>query len=100
MVYTAQSQSLAALEMLVHVDSSELPGKYVLIGEDFDPALARPVELSVLPRHWRSDPPPPEVRAIGDNSILAGVSLCCRFRVPWSREKQFPLNPAHKDFAH
>jgi RES domain-containing protein len=100
MVYTAQSQSLAALEMLVHVDSSELLGKYVLIGVEFDPALVRPVELSVLPRHWRSDPPPPEVRAIGDNWILAGSSAV--LQVPSALvpgENNFLLNPAHKDFA-
>jgi RES domain-containing protein len=50
-VYTAQSQSLAALEMLVHLDSSELLEKYVLIGVEFDPSLIRLVELSALPRH-------------------------------------------------
>ena len=57
-VYTAQSQSLAALEMLVHLDSSELLQKYVLIGVEFDESLIMPVEPSALPRHWRSDPPP------------------------------------------
>ena len=40
-VYTAQSQSLAALEMLVHLDSSELLAKYVLIGVEFDQALIK-----------------------------------------------------------
>jgi RES domain-containing protein len=63
-VYTAQSQSLAALEMLVHLDSSELLEKYVLIGVEFDPSLIRLVELSALPRQWTPDPPPPEVRSV------------------------------------
>lgn len=98
-VYTAQSQSLAALEMLVHLDSSELLAKYVLIGVEFDQKLVRPVELSVLPRHWRSDPPPPEVRAIGDDWILAGSSAV--LQVPSALvpgENNFLLNPANGDF--
>ena len=70
-VYTAQSQSLAALEMLVHLDSSELLQKYVLIGVEFDESLIMSVESSALPRHWRSDPPPAEVRSIGDDWVHA-----------------------------
>jgi len=99
-VYTAQSQSLAALEMLVHLDSSELLEKYALIGVEFDQSLVRPVEPSALPRHWRSDPPPPEIRSIGDNWILAGSSAV--LQVPSAMvpgEHNFLLNPEHQDFA-
>jgi RES domain-containing protein len=98
-VYTAQSQSLAALEMLVHLDSSELLAKYVLIGVELDQALIKPVDLTALPRHWRSDPPPPEVRAVGDEWILAGSSPV--LQVPSALvpgESNFLLNPAHGDF--
>ena len=35
-VYTAQSQSLAALEILVHLDNPDLLQKYALIGVDID----------------------------------------------------------------
>ena len=52
-VYTAQSQSLAALEMLVHLDSSELLEKYLLLGVDFDQSLIRSIEHSALPRNFR-----------------------------------------------
>jgi RES domain-containing protein len=99
-VYTAQSQSLAALEMLVHLDSSELLEKYVLIGVEFDRSLIRPVEPAALPRHWRSDPTPPEVRSIGDDWILAGSSAV--LQVPSALvpgENNFLLNPEHRDFA-
>jgi RES domain-containing protein len=98
-VYTAQSQALAALEMLVHLDSSELLQKYVLIEVEFEQALVRPVDLSVLPRHWRSDPAPPEVQSIGDAWILAGSSPV--LQVPSALvpgENNFLLNPAHSDF--
>jgi len=36
MVYTAQSQSLAILEMLVHLDSPEVLKKYLLFGVQVD----------------------------------------------------------------
>jgi len=98
-VYTAQSQSLAALEMLVHLDSSDLLQKYVLIEVEFEQVLVRPVELSVLPRHWRSDPAPPEVRPIGDDWILAGSSPVLQVpSVLVPGENNFLLNPAHSDF--
>jgi RES domain-containing protein len=99
-VYTAQSQSLAALEMLVHLDSSELLEKYVLIGVEFDPSLIRLVELAALPRHWTSDPPPPEVRLVGDDWVLARSSAV--LQVPSTLvpgENNFLLNPEHQDFV-
>lgn len=98
-VYTAQSQSLAALEMLVHLDSSELLAKYVLIGVEFDQALVRPIDLTTLPMRWRSDPPLLEVRAVGDEWIQAGSSPV--LQVPSALvpgESNFLLNPAHVDF--
>ena len=49
-VYTAQHQSLAALEMLVHLDSSELLQSYVLIGVEFDESLVERVGASELPK--------------------------------------------------
>ena len=89
-VYTAQSQSLAALEMLVHLDFSELLEKYVLLG----------AEPSALPRNWRYDPAPASLRSIGDDWILAGTSVV--LRVPSAlvpEENNYLLNPGHRDFA-
>ena len=99
-VYTAQSQSLAALEMLVHLDSSELLEKYVLLGVDIDESLIARVELSRLPADWRSDPPPPEIRSIGDEWVVAGSSVV--LQVPSALvpgEHNFLLNPGHGDFV-
>lgn len=99
-VYTAQSQSLAALEMLVHLDSPDLLQKFVLIGVEFEPSLIKRVELSALPRRWTSNPPPPEVRSVGDEWILAGSSAV--LQVPSALvpgESNFLLNPEHQDFA-
>ena len=99
-VYAAQSQSLAALEMLVHLDSSDLLEKYVLLAAEFDDSLVRRVGLSDLPRNWRADPPPLQVRLIGDDWILGGSSVV--LQVPSALvpgESNFLLNPGHQDFA-
>ncbi len=99
-VYTAQSQSLAALEMLVHLDSPEVLQKYVFIAAEFEESLIKRVHPSELPRHWRSEPPPPEIRSIGDEWILARTSVV--LQVPSAlvpSESNFLLNPEHEDFA-
>ena len=99
-IYTAQSQSLAALEMLVHLDSSELLDKYVLFGVDVEESLLSRVEVSKLPRDWRADPPPANLRAIGDEWIAIGSSAV--LRVPSAviaGESNFLINPRHCDFS-
>jgi RES domain-containing protein len=98
-VYTAQSQSLAALEMLVHLDSFQLLGAYVLFELGIDESLIKRVELSDLPRNWREDPPPTEVRAIGDAWAAEGSTAVLRVpSVLVSGEYNFLLNPRHEDF--
>jgi RES domain-containing protein len=67
---------------------------------EFDESLIKPVELSALPKHWRSDPPPPEVRSIGDDWVHAASSAV--LRVPSALvpgENNFLLNPEHQEFA-
>ena len=99
MVYTAQSQSLAALELLVNVASSELLRHYVVIEVAIDESLIISLDVSDLPRNWRADPPPRKVRAIGDAWIAKATSAV--MRVPSSvipAEDNFLLNPRHPDF--
>jgi RES domain-containing protein len=86
--------------MLVHLDSSELLQKYVLIGVEFDESLINRVEASELPKQWRSEPGLPEIRSIGDEWVLAGTSVV--LQVPSALvpgESNFLLNPGHQDFA-
>src|SRR5207302_7463078 len=75
MVYTAQSQALAALEMLVHLDSADLLQKYVVFEIGIDEALITRADRALLPKNWRADPPPAKVRAIGDAWVSAGSSV-------------------------
>jgi RES domain-containing protein len=99
MVYTAESQSLAALEMLVHLDSSELLHKYVVFEVGIDESLIIELAPSRLPGNWRADPPPVEVRDIGDAWSRAGRSAV--LQVPSATlpaEHNYLLNPCHPDF--
>ena len=99
MVYTAQSQSLAALEIVVHLDSSELLRQYVVIEVEIDETLIARVSLTELPANWRADPPPPAVRKIGDVWATEGRSAVLQApsaTVP--AEHSFLLNPRHAAF--
>ena len=101
MVYTAQSQSLAVLEMLVHLDSPELLNRYVLFEVSIDASYMEDLDLTTLPRNWKADPAPARVRAIGDDWIAGGASAV--LRVPSTLvpgESNFLLNLRHKDFGN
>jgi RES domain-containing protein len=99
MVYTAGSQSLAALEMLVHTgDANDLVAlKFVAIPVEIDEALI--AEAGKLPRNWAVYPAPPATAKLGDAWIQSGRS--CVLRVPSAvirAEWNYLLNPAHPDF--
>jgi RES domain-containing protein len=99
-VYTAQSASLAALELLVHLQRQQLLEAYVVARVSFDEALAGAVEAVALPAGWQDDPPPPALRRIGDEWAAALRSAV--LRVPSAvveDEFNYLLNPAHPDFA-
>jgi len=97
-VYVAGSQSLAALEMLVHLNAADLLAKYVLIPVEIDEGLITGV--SALPKNWRVYPAPAEARVVGDDWIVSGSSVV--LRVPSTlvpSENNFLLNPRHADFS-
>jgi RES domain-containing protein len=100
MIYTAQSQALAALEMLVHLNSPDLLKKYVLFEVSIDPSYVRDLDISSLPRNWKADPAPAKVQAIGDEWVAGGTSAVLRvpsILVPG--ESNYLLNLRHQDFA-
>jgi RES domain-containing protein len=98
-VYTAESQSLAALEMVVHLDSSELLRNYVVFEVDIDESLVVKIGLAQLPRNWRADPPPKRVREVGDAWAKAATSAVLQvLSATLPAEHNFLLNPHHPDF--
>lgn len=99
MIYTAQTQSLAVLEVLIHLDSPDLLKKYLLFDVAVDEAFISELDLSRLPRNWKADPGPSRVQAIGD--VWAANSSSAVLRVPSTLvpgESNFLLNPQHPDF--
>ena len=98
-VYLGGNPSISALEIVVNTDDSEdlyrIP--YVLIPVDFEEALVtRPQSL---PDDWKQDPPPPSCAAVGDEWLRSDRSAL--LEVPSAvipLERNFILNPLHKDF--
>jgi len=98
-VYTASSCALAALEMLVHLQSQQLLEAYLVSEVTFDSELVRPIDRAVLPASWREDPVPAELKALGDQWAAAASSAV--LQVPSAiieTESNYLLNPAHADF--
>lgn len=99
MVYTAGSQALAVLEILVHLDSSKLLEHYRLIPVVFDNSMVRAIERKNLPTDWKRRPAPPSVRAIGDAWVESGRSVVLQVpSVVVPGEKNYLLNVLHPDF--
>jgi len=96
MVYTAESQSLAALEIAVHLESADLLEKYVVFEVGIDDRLISRLDLKRLAKNWLSDAA--ECQEIGDAWIAAGSSVA--LQVPSATipaESNFLLNPRHPD---
>ena len=99
MVYTAGTQSLAVLEMLVHLEGPELLQQYVLIGVEIEESLVLDVDRSQLPRTWSAGASFAECRKIGDDWVGSAGSVA--LRVPSTlvpAEDNLLLNPKHPDF--
>src|SRR5262245_8219916 len=99
-IYASESPSLAALEMLVHLQSQELLQAYLLASISFEASLVKQIPLRKLPRHWRRDPAPPALQALGDRWIAAAASAVLRVpSVIIAGQWNYLFNPEHPDFA-
>ena len=99
MVYTAQSRSLALLEMLVQ--DEPLRAHYVLIPAVIGKAVSRKsVSVSGLPANWRNAQLRDALQAMGQQWLASGES--CVLAVPSAvvpSELNFLVNPLHPDFS-
>jgi RES domain-containing protein len=99
LIYTAQSQSLAVLEMLVHLDSPELLKHFVLFEVTMPSSVVEVLDVAKLPHRWKENPIPDEVQSVGDDWVRSRRSAV--LRVPSTlvpAECNFLLNPAHPEF--
>ncbi len=98
-LYTAGTQSLAALEILVHTadpnDLIDLGYLAIPVGLDEE----KIADVSKLPRNWKTYPSPLATMRLGDAWIAAKTSVALRVpSVVIPAESNFLLNPGHPDF--
>jgi RES domain-containing protein len=65
-VYTSGSESLAILEMLIHLQAQDLMQRYVSFEVSFNQTLMTSVEPATLPKAWRRSPSSVAVQQVGD----------------------------------
>lgn len=100
-IYTAGSLSLAALEMLVHLNDEEILLAYSYAAAEFDENLILSVEdFRSLPENWSDSPPPLEIQRIGDEWAEGRASVV--LKVPTSIlpvEFNYLVNVEHPEFS-
>jgi RES domain-containing protein len=102
LVYTAESRSLAVLEIAVHLDLSEdLPKDRFIVEIDIpDNLKVLILNERDLPKNWSAKPPERGTQVIGDN--FAAEAKAAVLSVPSSiipEERNYLLNPSHSDFS-
>ena len=98
-IYCAGAQSLAALELLVHLSSLQVLEEYQMVRVEFDDGLIERLDAGVLPTTWRDYPAPATLAAIGDAWAINGRSVV--LQIPSALvpdENNYLLNPTHPDF--
>ncbi|AFT90069.1 RES family NAD+ phosphorylase [Paraburkholderia phenoliruptrix] len=99
MVYTAHTQSLALLEMLVQ--DSPLRAHYVMIPARFPERIVERIDPAGLPADWRDISARGELQQVGATWSQTGTSAV--LAVPSAvvpAESNYLINPHHADFVH
>ena len=98
MLYTTEHISLAALEMLVHINYTEVPVSFHVLSVFIpDNTTIAALQYTKLKLTWRNDTG--YSTFIGDEFIKSKESLC--LKVPSAvvqEESNFLINPLHIDF--
>ena len=99
-VYTAQTESLAALEQFVQIGDEGQFIKFVRFKVEVpDDIKVEDIDISSLPNDWRETPAPDTLRKYGTDWLARGESAV--LRVPSAliaSECNFILNPFHPEF--
>jgi RES domain-containing protein len=98
-VYVAEHQSTAALEVVVHASPVSAEIKYKAFRLEWPDDLTECLPIKALPANWRTSPPPHESMEIGDqwarekrSAVLAVPSAIS------PDDRNFLLNPEHPNF--
>lgn len=99
-IYCSESLALAALELLVHLQSSDILEAYTAIPVTFPEAIVSTLDPGQLPANWRDYPPPVALQRFGDHWVASRRSAV--LRVPSAvveGEYNYLFNPTHRDFS-
>ncbi|WP_214000932.1 RES family NAD+ phosphorylase [Arsukibacterium sp.] len=98
-VYTAGSEALAILEILVHLNNRAPLAQYRLFQLTIDSNDILTVSLNNLPASWQLQPATADTAQIGNNWLAQQASLALSVpSVIAPREHNILLNPLHPNF--
>ena len=98
-LYSADSVSLAALELLVHLRRSAILNHYVLVTIKLPDEAVLTLDTQALPPDWRDDPVPLSTQVLGDGWLTSHQSLA--LAVPSTivpQQYNLLINPKHAAF--
>ena len=98
-IYTAGAESLAILEVLVHITKQDVLTHYQLFELTLPETSILKINSNDIPDSWRDNPAPPQTADIGDQWLDQQASLA--LAVPSTivpREWNYLLNPNHPEF--
>jgi RES domain-containing protein len=98
-VYVSEHESLAALELLVHLTPLSPYDRYLSFRLDWDDKLTARFPVKELPLHWNAEPPIFQTMEIGDDWVREGKFVALMVpSVLSTSEVNFLLNPKHPQF--
>ena len=100
-VYTAESKSLASLELLVGLDRNEVPPDMVCFRVDIpDSVSLEETPLADFPVNWSDNPGSDQLKELGSAWAQSRRSLVLVVPSPVTPgEVNLLLNPEHKEFS-
>ena len=98
-IYVSEHESLAALELLVHLTPLPPHDRYLSFRLEWDKKLTEHFPVKSLPPHWNAEPPDFRTMQVGDDWVRSGKSVALAVpSVLSASEVNFLLNPKHPDF--
>jgi len=98
-VYVSEHESLAALELFVHLTPLSANGRYLSFRLEWEDKLTEHFPFKNLPPNWNVEPPTFRTMEIGDKWVRSGKSVALAVpSVLSTSEMNFLLNPKHADF--
>jgi RES domain-containing protein len=98
-VYASRALSLAALELLVHIDPARAPTDLIALAIEVPDALVISLDVARLPKKWRDFPAAKTCAVLGDEWLeeMASVGLVVPSAIVPGEENVI-LNPRHPEF--